>query len=351
MFGSLRIAKHRLTAADRSAYRAHFCASCHALHAFGGRSTSLLTNYDQTVLTLVLAGLEGAVEAPWARCTAWPLRRVRVQALSPTAARLVAALNVAAVEAKLRDDVRDEGGLRLRARLGRRWLRGRMAKAQSCLAEHSGSARLGEALRDLDGRQAAVERGRHSTLAALARPSADVTGAIFAGAGRAVGRPELERPLRALGEGLGRFVYLWDAWVDRDADARRGRFNAVTACMGAAPNRDALRREFAHSLDVADHGRVALPLGEQGAIVAALLASLRTRVAAALPGEPRLREQRRAEAGDCDCGVCEMCTIGELCGSAEGGACLGSGEICCACPWGEKGTERRRKKRERKSAS
>ena len=38
MFGSLGIDRARLTQDGRDAYRAAFCAGCHALHASGSRA-------------------------------------------------------------------------------------------------------------------------------------------------------------------------------------------------------------------------------------------------------------------------------------------------------------------------
>ena len=137
MFGSLRIAKSRLDSDQRKRYRAAFCASCHAQKEVAGRASSLLTTYDQTVLTLILVGLgRSRSDCPPPRrigCTALPFRKVLVEELDERSQKLVTALNVKAIEAKLLDDVEDER--RLASRVGLRLLRRSAVLSDALVAE------------------------------------------------------------------------------------------------------------------------------------------------------------------------------------------------------------------------
>ena len=45
-------------------------------------------------------------------------------------------------------------------------------------------------------------------------------------------RDEWEAPLRAMGEYLGRFIYVMDAYDDLAADEKRGAYNPLTALEG-----------------------------------------------------------------------------------------------------------------------
>lgn len=343
MFGALRIDNPRLNVEQRAAYRACFCGACHALHEVGGRSTSLLTNYDQTVLALVLAGLERGATTR-ARCTGMPLRKVGVRAFSPAARELLAAANVLAVDAKLRDDLDDEGGMRLRARLGRRWLRRAAHTSHRTLRAQRFDTNLFE---ELPARQARAESTPHPTLETLAAPSAGLCAAMFGAAGEVTQRPELTPHLRAFGGALGRFVYAWDAWIDREDDAAHGRFNAIAACYGETGDDAAVRRFFDRQLDDARRALDALPLGSHGEILDALVASLERKVSAELPAAFPLRNARPAEAGDCDCGACDAC---DCCGDGTDGCAIGcfnpcscDADCCDCCIWWDRPSRRRKK--------
>ena len=103
------------------------------MHRFGGRFSALLTNYDQTLLGVVLGGLLGAHETRRRPCTAFPLRRVGVLELGDEVQTFLAAVNLVLVEAKLVDDTVDEN--RLRTRAGRLWVRKPARRALAALRE------------------------------------------------------------------------------------------------------------------------------------------------------------------------------------------------------------------------
>lgn len=308
MFGSLRIRQSLLTQEDRDAYRAHFCGACHANSGFG-KTCSLLTNYDETVLVLLASGLQRDEREPERLpCTAWPLRRVGVQPLAPQLAEFVAAATLAATGAKLRDDV-DDGDRRWIAKAGLVLLRGREQRAWRAL-ERAGFD-TGEFER-MPARQRRAERGAAS-LDDVAEPSAELVGSLFAFVAELTERPELEAPLRALGRAMGTFVYVDDAIEDFDDDVRRGRFNPL---LGGEYTMRSLRTRLATSVDECRRTLAALPLRRPSRrLLEHLVESMHRRVV-----ESSVCSHGRREAGDCD--VCSAL------------ACLDCGTPgCCECAY------------------
>ncbi len=346
MFGSLRIDRRRLSEDQQALYRASFCASCHAHHDLGGRVSSLLTNYDQTVLTLVAASLseEVAIRLP---CTALPWRGVGVRPLSAETQDYLAAVNVLAITAKLRDDQMDEG--RLRSRVGLRVLRRQDRLATTALHRQGFPVSIFE---ELPAQQAAAERATDPSLHSLAGPSRVLGGQMFAYVAVVAKRDGYASVLRRFGEALTTWVYLWDAVIDAKSDQKHVRFNALAAVYGwegALLQSEVAKHEVHHALhDALDQARTALVElpGVTTHILDALILSLTAKTDRRFGAVPLrsgdLSEDRRAEAGDCDCGVCDCGTC------AGGGDCCDGGAYCChcdACCYGDSSAKEKRKLR------
>lgn len=383
MFGILRISDKRLTAEEREVYKAQFCGSCHALRGYGGLPASLLTNYDQTVLSLCAAALAPADPAAIAprplRCTAVPFRRVGVAPLPDPAADAVAALTIAAAGAKLRDDVQDDG--RLLSRTALSLLRSRERRAWRTLADQGFPV---EVIRGLPRRQTAVESAAVATLRSLAAPSADLTAAAFGHLARVSCRDALRPSLERFGAALGTFVYLQDAVDDLSRDLERGRFNAIARVFG--PWHDLDQAASTARIAVAEAQHAALdechaaldqldglePI--RAGILRKLLGTQRAKVFARVgagdssaSSRPELARLRAREAGDCDCGACDACNC-DACGSEPGCSCSCNGcggadadasagsvlpcgccEVCVCCDlccWSSERRQRRRRERD-----
>lgn len=345
MFGFLRLARKGLAKNDRALYNAHFCAACHGLAEFGGRFASFLTNYDHTFLLLVFSALdEDGAKAPERRaCTAVPFRRVAVQPMSAAARPLLAALNIALIDEKLRDDVADEK--RIRSRIGLRLLSSRSTLAHQTL-EESGFPL--DSIRRLGERQARVEASRQPCLTTSSTPTAEMLAEIFGFVARMTNKPQHAMALRQVGEGLGRFLYVWDAFEDVESDRRAGRFNAITA---ARSSKQAVRGFLLQWLRQMERGLDALRLESRAPLAAQLVATLRARVDARLPGEtvsldslmratPRLpslgwlqgaRHRAQMQRGDCDCdsSSCDCCS--GCCDAVDCAACCSGNTSSAGC--------------------
>lgn len=301
------------------------------MREFSGRTTSVLANYDQALLSLVVSGIAGsAAGVPVARpCTALRWRTVRVQPLSPPLRTLLAAGNLALVDAKLRDDLDD--GPRWWTRPVRWLLRGKVRRAYRALeALDFDTARVA----GLPERQRAAERTAHPGMATLAEPSAALLGAVFAHAARLTGRDELAGAMHRFGRAVGRAVYAFDALDDHDDDRRRGRFNAVAALEarlghGAAVGtaRQAVELAVVEALQATSElfGHEMGDGTARAAIVREVLQHLARRAATAadrLLDRPVAAAVRPSEAGDCDC-ACDGCD----CHACDGPGC----DACASC--------------------
>jgi hypothetical protein len=343
VFGNLRWSRCGADAEARRLYQAQLCASCHAMHGLSGRASSLLANYDQSLLVLVLSALAGGEPEP-RRCTAVPWRTVAVQQLPAALQTFVAAGNLALIDAKLRDDV-DDGGRWYARPL--RWLLGRkVQKALQALRELGFDVAR---VTGLPARQAQAERGDGHDLGGFAEPSADLLGEIFAHGARLGGAAEREPDVRRFGAAVARAVYGLDALEDHDEDRRRGRFNAIarTAARlghGAAVQAAAASVQGA-AIEAQQLATRLLPEDRQR-MVGEILQQLVRRSDTCrdrLLGRPEVAAARPSEAGDCDC-ACEGCGGGEVCCAGEG--CCFACECCdvCFC-WSEERRQRRRDRR------
>lgn len=314
------------------------------MREFSGRPTSLLANYDQSLLVLVLSALaDGRMQER--RCTGVPWRQVAVQDLPPNLRRYVAAGNLALIDAKLRDDQDD--GTRWYAGFARFVLRRKVKKAYRELA---GSGFPVALVAELPARQAAVERaaigpaadGRadseQPSLATLAEPSAELLAELFAFGGGLAAVHTQEAKLRRLGHALARAVYVLDAIEDHDEDRTRGSFNAVAALASRTGHVAAVgaARQFVELAAVSAQ-QVATQLlpADRHAIVAEILGQLTRRamqLCEQLLGRPVTAAMRPAEAGDCDC-ACDGCDCG---GSDCDGPCVHGCDCCNVCFGGDR---------------
>ena len=120
MFGFLKLKACRISSEDKALYGSHFCSVCHAMTRFGGRVSSLLTNYDITFWFMLQSALDSkpVLVAEKKPCTVAPFRAVSVKPIDNQVSQTLAALNLVLVGSKIEDDEQD----------GERWkAKGRVA--------------------------------------------------------------------------------------------------------------------------------------------------------------------------------------------------------------------------------
>lgn len=215
MFGYVIARKDTLSEEQLARYRGCYCGLCHALKEQAGSLHRLALNYDMTFLILVLSSLyEPEEKADSARCAVHPARPQDFwqNRFSTYAADLTVALTYH----KLRDDWLDEGD---------KLKKGLMDQMQP--AYDKVKFRL--------PRQCAHIEQELAALTALEQANETVPDKCAAAFGRLMAELfvlEEDRwspVLREMGFFLGQFIYLQDAAVDLQKDAKKGRYNPLLA--------------------------------------------------------------------------------------------------------------------------
>ena len=298
---------------------------------FGGRVSSLLTNYDITFWLLLCSALDSGIPvAPESRpCTALPFREVAVKPLNPELARTMASLNLLLVDSKVTDDHQD--GEKLKAGVARTLFGKRFEKARAYLETTQFPL---ETVLELPERQSRAEAQDSPTVASLCAPTESTLGEIFAAIPRLQKKPDLEKPMRAFGETLGGYLYLWDALSDRESDRKKNRFNALeVTSVSSAALRDELETRLLRLRDLLN----SFALGPEGKLCYSLLESLGRQLQEKLP-RPRgsatpSPRNRLAKAGivraQSDCCEIDCCECGSCCDCNLCDCSPGDGEHCC----------------------
>ncbi len=215
MFGYIIANPELLDEDQRQRYRACYCGLCRAIGEECSSLSRVSLNYDMTFLALLLSSLyEPEESAGQKRCPVHPFKPQSYWYNDAT--RYCAAMNVALAAYNCLDDWHDDRNVLklLEAQLfhgptasaARRYPRQTNAITQ-CLAELTALEKRG--VPDPDG--AANCFGR-------------LMGELFVWKEQDHWAPTL----RAVGEGLGRYIYILDAAVDLQEDLQRGRYNPLS---------------------------------------------------------------------------------------------------------------------------
>lgn len=216
MFGYVRPAPPRLSAAENERFRSVYCALCHTLGRRYGFPARFLLNYDFTLLAILL--LPGA-DAPCERrrCVVHPCRGCRTL-------RAAAALDTAADHSvvlawwQIQDHISDHGFFSgLKYRLAALFLRRAYRKARGAVPAFDEAVR--RRLSELGER----ERERCASLDAAAEPFA----ALLAEISESEPDETRRRILRQIFYHMGRWIYLIDAADDFKQDAKSGGYNPL----------------------------------------------------------------------------------------------------------------------------
>ena len=222
MFGYLTADTARLTPEELTRYKACYCGLCRSLQERHGLSARLTLNYDMTFLVLLLQSLyEPEESAGEDSCPPHPLqaRPWQRSAVSDYAADL----NTALAYLKCRDDWEDEGSLRALAQAGT--LRAAYSKVSAAYPRQC--AAIGRGLEALHR----LEREKNEDPDAAAASFGSLMGELF------VWREDRwSGTLRAMGDALGRVLYVMDACMDLDGDTVWNRYNPFRRFYGLPDN-------------------------------------------------------------------------------------------------------------------
>lgn len=230
MFGYIAPLMELMDEERQKRYRSVYCGVCRVLGELSGQSGRLLLSHDLTFLALLLSSLEEPEEQEEDyRCLIHPIKERTT--IRSRAVEYAAGMNLILMDLKCEDQVRDEGSRTAKKE------RERLAPVIEQLSEQYPVQvrETREALETLWNEEKAVNPNPDR----LGNLSGVMLGAVFA----ADWVSEYWRgTLRALGEGLGRFVYWMDAWEDREQDLRKRRYNPLSSLPAGNVSEEEMRR-------------------------------------------------------------------------------------------------------------
>lgn len=217
MFGYVIVNKDELKFKEFDIYQSFYCGLCKQLHRDFGRFGQMSLNFDMTFLTIVLSGLyepKDIVEQE--RCVMHPLHKhtSRVNDYSKYGADMTILLTYL----KCEDDWQDDHSYRSLA--FQSILKKRYESMQTRYPEKVKA--IGDALREISE----CEQASIYDLDRLANLFGIVLGEIFAY------RDDVWRDkLYQMGNYLGRYIYLMDAYDDIEEDEKLGHYNPLAQAL------------------------------------------------------------------------------------------------------------------------
>ncbi|MBQ9949259.1 MAG: hypothetical protein IJO93_00880 [Clostridia bacterium] len=219
MFGYVQPDKEELKLREHKIYRAYYCGLCHVLRKKYGAFAKFLLNYDCTFLALVLSLTEGA-NRTWienGRCPVHPFRKAEPQIRDCKELHFAAALNVILGYYSLED----------------KWLDDRNVLAWAAMLFCKSA--LKKARRDFPNAEEAVKSGLarlHATEDENAKDvdrAANDSAAILSEAVCAYDFTDDTdmHIMKVMSHNLGRWIYIADAWCDREKDKKKHSYNPV----------------------------------------------------------------------------------------------------------------------------
>ncbi|MBQ2985417.1 MAG: hypothetical protein IJB30_09070 [Clostridia bacterium] len=219
MFGYIQPNKDELRFREYNEYRAYYCGLCKCIGREFGEPVKLALSYDCAFIAILLTGLAGVENTRRCRCVYKPLSGARMAAVEDEYIRFAADMDVILAYCKLDDNWRDDK--KIGAAAGKAAMKGAFEKAKDR------SPQLYRAIHEGIGELSRLEAENIPQI----DPPADAFARMMKNA--ALAAPvENSRNRLALGHmlyHLGRWVYLIDAWEDREKDKKKGSYNPFLA--------------------------------------------------------------------------------------------------------------------------
>ena len=213
MFGYVIVNKGDMKFKEFDVYHSYYCGLCQALRKRYGKAGQMSLSYDMTFLAMLLGSLyEPETRTENIKCIAHPFEKH--MARSNEFSSYAADMNLLFTYYKCRDDWEDE---RKMSRLAY----GKLLKK----AYRSICSRYGEKARRIDSLMRTIsqeERKQNQDVDYMAGLFGEIMGEIMA-----VRKDEWQDNLRAMGNHLGKFIYLMDAYEDIEEDIRQNRYNPL----------------------------------------------------------------------------------------------------------------------------
>lgn len=215
MFGYIRILKDELRVREYNMFRSYYCGLCKSIKSEYGFVSRMGLSYDVTFLALMLSSVSNdETEVSPERCIVSPFNKKPIVQKTDVLS-YAAAVNVILSYLKLSDDWRDERSL----------------KALLCMplfwgAKRKAEKRYGELFKEIKmhlDKLSLLEKEKCSEIDRLANEFGLVLSSVFNS--YPGGEQNEKRILSHMGYMLGRFIYILDAYEDREKDKKKKCFN------------------------------------------------------------------------------------------------------------------------------
>lgn len=218
MFGYIMPDKPELKIKDFEMFRGYYCGLCKSMGRSFGTISRFALNYDSVFLGLLLSSVHNEVPVlKRETCISNPVKKKWIVKDS-SHVDFAADINVLLTYYKLKDNIRDEGGLLPRlAQMS--FLRGYKSAAAR-------NRRLDEIIDASINAQVQLEEQNCSSMDKAAEPFADMLGKLLA-AGYKGEDESIPRILGWIGYNLGKWVYLIDAFDDMEKDISSKSYNPL----------------------------------------------------------------------------------------------------------------------------
>lgn len=213
MFGYIIINKGDMKFKEFDIYHSYYCGLCQALKNQYGLSGQISLSYDMTFLAMILSSLyEPETRVSETKCVAHPFEKHIVRKNEFTS--YAADMNVLFTYYKCRDDWTDEKKVT-------RLAYGKLLKRAYCkvCAKHGEKARVIDSLMREISQE---EKRQNQDIDRMAGLFGKIMGEMLA-----VHEDEWKDELWAMGNFLGKFIYLMDAYEDIEEDIKQKRYNPL----------------------------------------------------------------------------------------------------------------------------
>ena len=212
MFGYVLANASSLSKEEKEEYKAHYCGLCRVLRENYGQKAMLALSYDMVFLEMTLSDLTDAEETKgMERCVPHPVRE-HAYTVTPFTS-YAADMQMLLGYYSLLDKVNDEG----KGKAEEKKMRSLLPRLEEKYP------RIASAVRE--GLEAITEGEKENSRDAerMSLLFGTLLGEVFVYDDTSFFRDDL----RSLGCGLGRFIYLMDAWCDRKKYAKSGAYNPL----------------------------------------------------------------------------------------------------------------------------
>lgn len=215
MFGYIRPLECELKVREQAEYRGYYCGLCKSIGARYGQLERLSLSYDCAFLAALLSAISGGAGFSRGNCGPRCYRGKRAIANASPALDYAADVNVLLAWYQAADDAADERSAKA--------LAARLALSRAYRKAAKRHPELDRAIRDNTERLHVLERAH---TASTDEPSDTFGKTLSAVILHAPMLPQSERQAAEwMFYNLGRWIYLIDAWDDREKDEKSGGYN------------------------------------------------------------------------------------------------------------------------------